>query len=338
MVETMTRPIVSMAMTTYNRKKYIREALAGVFSQTYEPLEIVISDDCSTDGTWEIINEEVRKYRERRGRHSVILSRNERNLKVLGNFEKLVSMCHGELIVQCGDDDISLPNRAERTVEAWLKAGRDRVKLIHCAAERIDKNGSQMRCPIGNRDAFHPHGAVAAYSADVFVGSSNVRDCNSYEDVVYSCRAAMLGEDMTIQDVLVRYRCGDGATTGLKNWRESHVRMLERALEGCRYNLAALMSAREQLGPTRFADLQDRLLDWMKELSMDLKLHNGTTMCERYSGVTICGWLWLLSVCKGHLGNLVGVVHQILCVFPKWIGTPLLNSFARCIYKLGYTL
>jgi hypothetical protein len=46
------RPFVTFALFVYNQEKYIREAVEGAFSQTYEPLEIILSDDCSTDRTF----------------------------------------------------------------------------------------------------------------------------------------------------------------------------------------------------------------------------------------------------------------------------------------------
>ena len=43
------RPLVTFALFAYNQEQYIREAVEGAFSQTYEPLEIILSDDCSSD-------------------------------------------------------------------------------------------------------------------------------------------------------------------------------------------------------------------------------------------------------------------------------------------------
>ena len=52
-------PLVSFCVKCYNQERYIGEALEGVFAQTYRPLEIVISDDASTDRSWEIIQAAV---------------------------------------------------------------------------------------------------------------------------------------------------------------------------------------------------------------------------------------------------------------------------------------
>ena len=57
------RPLVTFALFAYNQERYIREAVEGAFAQTYEPLEIILSDDCSTDRTFEIMQEMVANYR-----------------------------------------------------------------------------------------------------------------------------------------------------------------------------------------------------------------------------------------------------------------------------------
>ncbi|MCK5536618.1 MAG: glycosyltransferase, partial [Bacteroidales bacterium] len=56
------KPLISFTLFAYNQEKYIQEAVEGALSQTYSPLEIVISDDCSTDRTFEIIKELTEDY------------------------------------------------------------------------------------------------------------------------------------------------------------------------------------------------------------------------------------------------------------------------------------
>ena len=49
------RPLVTFALFAYNQENYIRAAVEGAFAQTYQPLEIILSDDCSKDRTFEIM-------------------------------------------------------------------------------------------------------------------------------------------------------------------------------------------------------------------------------------------------------------------------------------------
>lgn len=53
-------PLVTFALLAYSQEKYIREAVEGAFAQTYEPLEIILSDDCSSDRTYFTIALRVR--------------------------------------------------------------------------------------------------------------------------------------------------------------------------------------------------------------------------------------------------------------------------------------
>ena len=55
-------PLVSVAMTTYNGEKFLREQIDSILNQTYQNLEIVICDDCSTDHSLEILKSYEKKY------------------------------------------------------------------------------------------------------------------------------------------------------------------------------------------------------------------------------------------------------------------------------------
>ena len=68
------RPLVTFALFAYNQEKYIREAVEGTLAQVYDPLQIILSDGCSSDRTFEIIQEIAASYAEP---HRLILNRNE---------------------------------------------------------------------------------------------------------------------------------------------------------------------------------------------------------------------------------------------------------------------
>jgi glycosyltransferase involved in cell wall biosynthesis len=107
------RPLVTFALFAYNQEKFIREAVEGAFAQTYEPLEIILSDDCSTDQTFEIMQEIAANYV---GLRIIILNRNSRNLGVAAHFSEIVERASGEFVVIAAGDDISLPMRTEISV------------------------------------------------------------------------------------------------------------------------------------------------------------------------------------------------------------------------------
>ena len=114
------RPLVTFALFAYNQERFIREAIEGAFAQTYEPLEIILSDDCSTDNTFGIMREAAAAYR---GPHCVRLNRTQTNLGVFRHVLEVVSLADGELMVIAAGDDISLPERVDVFVETWRRTG-----------------------------------------------------------------------------------------------------------------------------------------------------------------------------------------------------------------------
>lgn len=115
------RPLVTFALFAYNQEDYIREAIEGAFAQTYEPLEIILSDDCSSDRTFEIMQEMAAAYE---GPHEVLLNRNESNLGTASHVQTVFELSSGILFVVAAGDDISIQERTEVLVDTWISAGK----------------------------------------------------------------------------------------------------------------------------------------------------------------------------------------------------------------------
>lgn len=101
-------PLVTFALFAYNQEKFIREAVEGAFAQTYEPLEIILSDDCSTDRTFAIMQEMAAAYR---GPHRVRAVQTPKNLGVTQHVLLRGREAAGDIVVVAAGDDISLPER-----------------------------------------------------------------------------------------------------------------------------------------------------------------------------------------------------------------------------------
>jgi len=84
----------------------VREALGGILSQTYAPLDIVILDDASPDATAFLIESELHRHRDR---SDIRFIRNERNLGARDNFVKGINLARGSFIVSASGDDIMMP-------------------------------------------------------------------------------------------------------------------------------------------------------------------------------------------------------------------------------------
>jgi hypothetical protein len=87
----------TVAIPVYNRKQLIRHALDSALAQDLPGLEILVVDNCSTDGTWEVLN----TYSDPRLR----LIRNETNVGLFGNFNRCLELARGEFLrLLCSDD------------------------------------------------------------------------------------------------------------------------------------------------------------------------------------------------------------------------------------------
>ena len=214
------KPLVSYLLLTYNQEKYIKEAVESALAQTYSPLEIIISDDCSKDKTFEIIKETVTEYK---GPHKIILNRNEQNLGIAGNVNKVMAMAKGELFVMAAGDDISLPHRTQVLYDYWQKY-KNQVYAFTSSMKGIDTNG----LPYQKSDRFfngepqhleiedyfkkcHWCGAGSAYDRYLFdlYGPINY-DFN--EDRAYLTRCWLIGKTLALKEVLLKYRWGGIST------------------------------------------------------------------------------------------------------------------------------
>ncbi len=128
----MTNKLISIAMCTYNGEKFIKEQLDSILSQTYTQLELIITDDKSSDNTISIIKE----YQKNDSR--ITLYENEINLGFLKNFEKSISLCTGDYITLADQDDIWKKNK----LELFINNIHNNV-LIYSDAIIIDKNSQE---------------------------------------------------------------------------------------------------------------------------------------------------------------------------------------------------
>ncbi len=130
------RPLVSFVLFAYNHEKYIREAVEGAFSQTYEPLEIILSDDCSMDRTFEIMQEMVAAYR---GPHKVRAVQTQKNLGVVPHVLLRGREAVSDIVVMAAGDDVSLPSRV---VEHVAEYDDPSVFGVCGAFDLIDERGN----------------------------------------------------------------------------------------------------------------------------------------------------------------------------------------------------
>jgi glycosyltransferase involved in cell wall biosynthesis len=147
MSESNTRPLMTFGVCAYNQERFIREAVEAALAQTYSPLEVILSDDCSPDRTFEIMQELAAAYR---GPHRIVLNRNPVNVGLGKHVNRVLELVQGEFLVVAAGDDVSLPERTEVMYQAWESSGR-KSRMIQCGTIDIDDQGALL-----NPDAVQP--------------------------------------------------------------------------------------------------------------------------------------------------------------------------------------
>lgn len=121
---------ISVALCTYNGEPHLAEQLASLTSQTLPPTELIICDDGSRDETVEIANQFAAS-----APFAVKVLRNETNLGVASNFTCATRNCSGEFVAFCDQDDVWLPHKLERLMQA-LRARPD-ATVVFSDAQRV---------------------------------------------------------------------------------------------------------------------------------------------------------------------------------------------------------
>ncbi len=206
---------MTFILLSYNQEHFIREAIEGALSQTYSPLEIIFSDDCSTDSSFEIFREAAASYK---GPHRIILNRNKDNMGMGGHLNNAMELANGEMIVVAAGDDVSLPERVSRIREAYELSDR-KAKSIFSDSLAVDEAGNVLGVPVYTPMeslSFQPMqvvfrdfiltGCSHAWSKEVFDVFGPLSTPIVCEDMVIPFRSCLLGEITYIDQILVKHR------------------------------------------------------------------------------------------------------------------------------------
>lgn len=108
-------PLVSVYVVTYNSSKTVIETLDSIYNQTYPNIELIVSDDCSTDSTVELCREWIEKHKDRFFRTEILTF--EKNTGVSGNCNRAEAACRGEWVKGIAGDDLLVSDCIETCIE-----------------------------------------------------------------------------------------------------------------------------------------------------------------------------------------------------------------------------
>jgi glycosyltransferase involved in cell wall biosynthesis len=221
------RPLVTIGITTYNRAdSYLPHTLDSALAQTYPNLEILVSDNASTDHTEELVRA-IDDPRTRYVKHA-------RNIGVTPHFNYCVSQARGAYFLLLHDDDLIDPD----FIETCLSAAKDRTDygLIRTGLRRIDETGQTFRewpnLPDGlsTEEFFRAYfaGGVPMHLCSTLFNTSYLRDVGGFQsprnlfcDVVPEVILAARYERLDIREPKASFRvhARKNALTGrVRDW------------------------------------------------------------------------------------------------------------------------
>lgn len=232
-------PLVTFALFTYNQDQHVKAAIEGVLSQTYPNLEIIISDDQSTDSTFGIIKETVYQHQ---FTNAPIIRQNINNLGLAAHINKVMEIASGEIIVVAAGDDISFPNRVSTIVNFWIENGKGSGSIFS-RFKTIDLNGTIkshndvrpiIRFSINDREKENTLGVIVgssgctqAWTKDIFDIFGPLDPKILHEDITIPLRALIIGTVTYLPDELILYRVANGTISrpSFANYKERFAKM-----------------------------------------------------------------------------------------------------------------
>ena len=143
---------VSVLMGIYNCENTLAEAVDSILAQTYRDWELILCDDCSTDGTYELAKTYAERYPDK-----IILLRNGTNSRLAYSLNRCLEQATGRYVARMDGDDKCVPERFEKQI-AYLQAHPDAV-LVGTAMQRFYNDGTlgAVDACTPEPDRFTPH-------------------------------------------------------------------------------------------------------------------------------------------------------------------------------------
>jgi len=229
-------PLVTVAIPTYNRAgSYLNQALESAIKQSYSNIEIIVSDDCSTDNTEMVVN----NFNDRRIKYF----RHNENIGANNNCNFCLEQANGLFFLLLFDDDLIDNDFVEVCINAMN--GDHSVGVVLTGAREIDAEGkTKVQCPnrgkgLSTEEFFLNWfaGKVPLYYASTLFNTKRLKELgglhsktNIYEDVV--AEAQLMGKygRVDVYDIKASFRRhGDnrGSSVSISAWCEDSLYLLD---------------------------------------------------------------------------------------------------------------
>lgn len=279
-------PLVSIIAVSYNQERFIKESLNSLLAQDYSPLQIIISDDNSSDATYEIISKMAEDYK---GPHQLIINRNNSNLGIGENRNKAIQLSTGDLLATADGDDISAPTRITELVNCWnqitpppllittdaidtLESG-EILNIKHC--DDFEKILSPEEFLI-KRPLFW--GCTNIYTRELITKFGGLNDGVGADDQIMILRALLLGNVYSFHKALVYHRQDGIGSTKAISAKEKGLLLIKKAP-------IALADINQMMQDSSRVDLGQKINNVLKksrdEANFTIELHKSKTFFEK---------------------------------------------------------
>ncbi|HEY0388741.1 MAG TPA: glycosyltransferase [Gaiellales bacterium] len=264
-------PRVTIAIPTRNRAAFLREAIESCLAQTFADIEILVCDNASHDGTADT----VAAFGDPRIRYV----RSDRDLGMVGNWNRCIGLARGELIANLADDDLMLPDRIERQVAVF--EAEPGTAVVHGDAEVVDAAGRPAGAWLSQELAPEALLHVLVRHHNVLVWPSTTIHRRVFEQLGGYVEGYRIAADLdlwlraapslrfrhTAGGPVVRFRRHDGSGSHEAN-HELEVAEVERAIGSAIDRLGPTALVPEAEGDERVARM--RLADLLEERTLAL--------------------------------------------------------------------
>ena len=207
--------LVRYCILSYNQEKYIGSCVKSVLNQTYSNLEIIISDDNSTDKSWDIIQNISKSYN---GKHKIKTFKNLNNLGLAQHYSKIISeIVLGEYFIFLGCDDLCSINHVKVAMNYVSRFPN--IMQIDFSAEIIDENSNiigkdQIEVDIKKftLDHYLDIEMIRSFAPgriikkELFTNFGPINNNCPTEDSVMVMRSLFNGGFLRVNDLLIKYR------------------------------------------------------------------------------------------------------------------------------------
>ena len=316
-------PLVTLALFAYNQEKYIREAVESALQQDYAPLELIISDDCSSDSTFSLIQQVVSEYQ---GPHTVFINRMPENGGLANHLNYVFEMARGEIIVVAAGDDICFASKVSALVMPMLL--NDSVVGVHSGVIEIDTDGGTLlESHLDNPELLKEPCQIVESSLAVVSQShafqKRVHDLFgpydksvTNEGKVMAFRESMVGNIVYLNVPLTYYRQGSGVSTyqgtdidaltlvepkKVASWNYTSIAQIERDFEtiGCSDAVLGGLIARRRRYLKKLLAINTGRFKFLDLFSLSLRPHEfligakafARVNSPRFVRAAYCRWL-----------------------------------------------